>query len=178
MFRVSQEAYLKHCCSLFEAVVETIMCSKVCYICSTTNTFAYASIEHCTKSMQTAFLLCLAALCIDSVSFSYAPYILDCPCTSNFELIVPFTRTLPTCLEAWFSYKVGSCFLKVYAASWTHIHFNYSLREQKSNMPDLQATLSMPDPGTHAYMHVRCIKNGFYLVWAQKLTVLYSCLHS
>ena len=33
------------------------------------------------------FFLCVAASCIDSVSYSYASYILYCPCTSN----VPFT---------------------------------------------------------------------------------------
>ena len=119
--------------------------------------------------MQAAFLLCLSASCIDSVSFSYAPYILDCPCTSNFELIVPFTPTLPTCLKAWFSDKVGSCFLKVYAASLTHICFNYSL-EQRAAMFQICLTYKQHCQClTHAYMHVRCIKNGFYLVWAKNL---------
>ena len=28
------------------------------------------------------FFLCLAASCIDSMSYSYASYILDCPCTA------------------------------------------------------------------------------------------------
>ena len=34
-------------------------------------------------------------------------------------------------------------------------------RGNASNMLELHATLSMPNPGTHAYMHVSCIQKIF-----------------
>ena len=52
---------------------------------STINKLAKALIEHCTRSAETIFA-CLAASFIDSVSYSYASYILDCPCTMLSQL--------------------------------------------------------------------------------------------
>ena len=85
----------------YKRVVETKVFKSPLH--SANNKVAHASIECCTKSTQTAFFLCLA-LCIDSVSYSYASCILDCPCTSNF---------IPVLFKAWFSDKAGSCFHKL-----------------------------------------------------------------
>ena len=45
-----------------------------------------------------------------------------------------------------------------------------------TNTLELGTILSITDLGTHVYMHVRCVKKFFCLVWAQKFTVLYSWL--
>lgn len=54
-----------------------------------------ASIEHCTRSTQATFSLCL----LHAVSYSYVSCILGCPCTSNVGWIAFFTTNLHTCLK-------------------------------------------------------------------------------
>ena len=60
MLRVVQ-AYLKHCCSLCEAVVEMKVCSKVHCIAPPTN--LHALIECCMGITQAAFFSFVMLLC-------------------------------------------------------------------------------------------------------------------
>ena len=76
-----------------------------------------STVRGCTRAASISLSCCFG---IDSVSCSYASCFLHCPSTSKLCWV---NCRIHTCLKhshllkAWFPGKVGSCFLKVHAAS-------------------------------------------------------------
>ena len=73
--------------------------------------------------------------------------------------------------KKWLAYSSYSAQLRLHGSTlqWTFERLQpHTVSSNASNMLELYATLSMPDLGTHAYMHVSCVKKVILPCLGQK----------
>ena len=83
---------MKCCCSLCKAIVEIKVCSKVCCIAQLINLPRLRL--NAVLGVRSRVFSCLDASCIDSMSYGYTSYILDCPYTNNVYRVNVYTHAV------------------------------------------------------------------------------------